>query len=261
MKTVEIDQRQPVAILAYHSLDDSGSVLSTSPRIFAEHMRILSELDADVVRITDIGRRKDRHNAAKPAVAITFDDGFRNVYEHGFPILHRYGFPVTVFLVTDYCGWTNSWPSQPAGIVRQPLLSWSQIKEMNQAGIAFGSHTQTHPNLTKVPARATEQELVGSKRAIEDALGAPVDTFAYPYGAYHDRVKELTRTHFALACATTLGFVHPGSDSYALERLDMYYFQRPRLMRHLFSQAVSGYVRARGILRGLRAGLLSPSGG
>jgi peptidoglycan/xylan/chitin deacetylase (PgdA/CDA1 family) len=147
----------------------------------------------------------------------------------------------------------NSWPSQPAGIMRQPLLSWTQIKEMNQAGITFGSHTRTHPNLTEVSAHATEDELVGSKQAIEDALGAPVDTFAYPYGAYHDRVKELTRTHFALACATTLGFVHPGSDSFALERLDMYYLQRVSLMRHLFSPAVGGYIRARGIMRGLRA--------
>ena len=249
------------AILTYHSIDDSGSVLSISPRIFAEHMRILAERGVEIVSLREIVRRMNGQGGAGPAVAITFDDGFRNVYEQGFPILRQYRFPATVFLVTDYCGGMNSWPSQPASITRQPLLSWTQIKEMNQAGITFGSHSRTHPNLTKVSARATEDELVGSKQAIEDGLGAPVDTFAYPYGAYQDRVKELTRAHFALACSTTLGFVNPGSDGFALERLDMYYFQRVFLMRHLFSPAVAAYIRARGIMRGLRTRLLSTGSG
>ncbi len=252
-----MSQFSSIAILTYHSIDDSGSVLSTSPRVFAEQMRILSQLDTDVVNIEEVARRTNDSCGIKPAVAITFDDGFSNVYEHAFPVLCRYGFPGTIFLVTDYCGGMNSWPSQPPGIMPQLLLSWNQIREMSQAGITFGSHTRTHPNLTQISARATEDELIGSKHAIEDALGAPVESFAYPYGTYHEQVKELTKRHFSLACSTRLGFVHPGSDRHALERLDMYYFQRASLMRHLFSPAVDGYVRARRIMRDLRSRLLS----
>jgi peptidoglycan/xylan/chitin deacetylase (PgdA/CDA1 family) len=251
----------PLAILTYHSIDDSGSVLSISPQVFAAHMRILGELDADIVSLRGIVQRTNGKRGARPAVAITFDDGFSNVYEHGFSILRKYGFPATVFLVTDYCGRNNSWPSQPAGIVRQPLLSWPQIREMNKAGIAFGSHTRTHPNLKEASARVIEDELVGSKQTIENALGVPVDAFAYPYGAYHDGVKDLTRKHYALACATTLGFASPGSDGFALARLDMFYFQRVNLMRRLFSPAVSGYIRTRAIMRGLRARLLPSTPG
>jgi peptidoglycan/xylan/chitin deacetylase (PgdA/CDA1 family) len=249
------------AILTYHSIDDSGSVLSLSPQTFAAQMRILADVGVDVLSLGELERRASGKGAAGRAIAITFDDGFRNVYEQAFPVLRQYGFPATVFLVTDYCGGMNSWPSQPANIMRQHLLSWTQIKEMSQAGITFGSHTRTHAKLTEVSARTTEDELIGSKRAIENALGSPVETFAYPYGTYDEQVRELARKHFSLACATTLGFVRPESDRHALERLDMYYFQRAILMRHLFSPAVDGYVRARGIMRDLRSRFLSSGSG
>ena len=261
MKALESDHFRSAAILTYHSLDDSGSVISISPRIFSEQMSILSELDADVVSIEEMLHGADEGHGCKPKIVITFDDGFRNLYEHAFPVLQRYRFPATVFLVTDYCGGMNSWPSQPSGIMRQALLSWDQIKEMSRAGITFGSHTQSHPNLTTISDREAEEEIVGSKRAIEDAIGHPVNTFAYPYGSFHDGVKKLASAHFALACATTLGFVQPGSDLFALDRLDMFYFQRVSLLRHLFAPAVDGYIGVRGIMRGLRARLLSSGSG
>jgi peptidoglycan/xylan/chitin deacetylase (PgdA/CDA1 family) len=185
-------------------------------------------------------------------IAITFDDGFRNLYEHAFPVLQRHRFPATVFLVTDYCGGLNSWPSQPLAIAQQPLLSWDQIKEMSRAGIAFGSHTRSHPILTAVSECEAEKEIVGSKRTIEDATGQSVSAFAYPYGSFHDGLKKLARAHFSLACATTLGFVQSGSDLFALDRIDMYYFRRGGLLRHLFSPAVDGYIRGRRIMRDLR---------
>jgi peptidoglycan/xylan/chitin deacetylase (PgdA/CDA1 family) len=246
---------QSTAILAYHSLDDSGSVLSTSPRVFAEQMRVLSELGVDVVSIGELRRRMIRGDAVKPMIAISFDDGFRNVYEHGLPIIQRHRFPATVFLVTDYCGRCNSWPSQPVGIPRQPLLGWREIQEMSRAGISFGSHTRTHPDLRKLTIQQAEEELAGSKKAIADATGRPVDALAYPYGAYDGAVRKLARQHFRLACSTHLGFVKRDSDLFALERIEMYYFQSPLLFRHLFSPTAGAYLGVRKQLRRLRRAL------
>jgi peptidoglycan/xylan/chitin deacetylase (PgdA/CDA1 family) len=247
-----MSRSKSIAILTYHSLDDSDSVLSTAPQVFANHMRVLAKLDADIVNLKDIGREMNRDHASKPMIAITFDDGFQNVYEHGFPVLRNYGFPATIFLVTDYCGGMNSWPSQPPGIPYQALLDWKQIKEMSRAGITFGSHTRTHPDLTTISTRDVEEEIIGSKNAIEDALGVSVDTFAYPYGLLHDGVKEVARTHFTLACSTSLGFVDSRSDFLALERLDMYYLRRLSLLSHLFSSVAGSYIRLRRLMRDLR---------
>src|SRR5262245_18520483 len=241
-----------IAILAYHSLDDSNSVLSTSPRVFAEQMRILRDLGREVISLEQVPR-ECAHRRRQDAVVITFDDGFRNVYKHALPILQSYGFPATVFLVTDYCEKTNSWPSQPAYIKEQPLLRWSEVREMSQVGVAFGSHTRTHPDLRRLDSQKAAEELAGSKQIIEDATGRPADAFAYPYGAYDDEVMRMARAHFQLACSTLLGYVTPASDPFALERLDMYYLQSPPLFRRLFSPALGAYISARRALRRIKS--------
>jgi peptidoglycan/xylan/chitin deacetylase (PgdA/CDA1 family) len=240
-----------IAILAYHSLDDSKSVLSTSPGVFAEQMRILHDLGLDVISLGQVPR-ECAHRRRENAVVITFDDGFRNVYEHALPILQSYRFPATVFLVTDYCAKTNSWPGQPAYIEQRPLLRWSEVKEMSEAGVVFGSHTRTHPDLRRLDSQKAAEELAGSKQIIEDATGRPADTFAYPYGSYDGAVMRMARAHFQLACSTVLGFVKPDSDPFALERLDMYYLQSPALFRRVFSPALGAYIGARRALRRLR---------
>jgi peptidoglycan/xylan/chitin deacetylase (PgdA/CDA1 family) len=203
-----------------------------------------------VVPLSELGRARAERDPARPQVAITFDDGLRSVYEHGLPVLAGLGLTATVFLVTDYCGKTNSWPGQPPGLGDRPLLGWPEIKEMAGAGIAFASHGRTHRDLTRLDDREIAAEMADSRRAIEEALGHAAVEFAYPYGAHDARVREIARAHFDLACATTLDFVAAGSDRFALERLDMYYFRRSSALGRLFAPEVRAYVALR---RGLRA--------
>ncbi|MFQ5853701.1 MAG: polysaccharide deacetylase family protein [Candidatus Binatia bacterium] len=241
-----------IAILTYHSLDDSGSVLSTAPRLFADQMQTLYELGLKVVPLSEVQHVLDGGAGPKHLVAITFDDGFRSVYEYAVPVLQRYGYTATVFLVTDYCDRTNAWPGQPLSIERRPLLRWSEIREMSQSGIAFGSHTRTHPDLRIMTKRDAEHELVASKKAIEDAIGSAVNVFAYPYGVYDNFTRRLASTHFSLACSATLGFARSSSDPFALERIDMYYLQHPVFFRRLFSTEAHAYISFRRYLRSLR---------
>ena len=239
-----------VAILTYHALDDSGSVLSTPPATFASQMRSLVESGARVVPLADLVRTALESDVSPPRVAITFDDGLRSVYEHGLPVLDELGLAATVFLVTDYCGKTNDWPGQPSGFGNRAMLGWAEIKEMAAAGVAFASHGRTHRDLTGLSAPELEMEMVESKRSIEDALGLAADGFAYPYGTHDARVRALARAHFTLACGTTFGFVTAGSDRFALERLDMYYFRRSPALGRLFAADLRAYIALR---RGLRA--------
>jgi peptidoglycan/xylan/chitin deacetylase (PgdA/CDA1 family) len=244
-----------IAILAYHSLDHSRSVLSTPPTIFTEQMKVLRDTGVRVVSLSELSDNSRRFSIDENGVVLTFDDGFRNVYEHALPVLQTYGFPATVFLVTDYCGKTNSWPGQTVTIEGEPLLGWKEIQEMSRAGISFGSHTRTHPDLRKLPIEQAEEELASSKKAIADATGRPVDTLAYPYGAYDAAVRSLAKQHFRLACSADLGFFKPDSDPFSLERIEMYYFQRPWLFRRLFAPSMSVYLRVRKQLRQLRRAL------
>lgn len=248
---------QSVAILTYHSLDDSGSVISVRPKAFAEHMRILHESDVKVVPLSNVLEIINEGKSTEKIVAITFDDGFQNFYKHGLPILQRYAFPATVFLVTDYCGKDNVWPSQGSSIVSQPLLNWDEVREMSKDGVFFGSHTKSHPDLTRLPVREVEEELVASKKAIEDATNQLVEMFAYPYGYSNETVRALTRNHFSLACSTTLGFVGPQSDLFDLERIDMYYVRPSMFFQGIFSKEMNLYINARHQLRTIRGWMLA----
>lgn len=243
---------RPAAILTYHSLDESDSVLSVSPEGFAEQMRILSETGARVVSLEEAARLLAEGDSREPVVALTFDDGFRNVYEHGFPILQRYGFTATIFIVTDYCGKDNHWPTQPSGVETLPLMTWDEIQEMHRAGIHFGGHTRTHADLLQISPQEAEEEIAVSRQTLEERLGGPIRAFAYPYGYYDETVKRLTAKHYSLACSARLGFARLGSDPFALERLDMYYLRSPAMFRSLFTPRVGAYIQFRRGLRDLR---------
>lgn len=247
----------PNAILTYHSLDESGSVVSMAPSLFAAQMSLLAEQGIQVTPLEELLSPPPGTDLSRPRVAITFDDGFENVYEHAWPILQRYNFPATVFLVTDYCGHSNMWPGQPPHIPRSSLLRWSQVREMQAGGIDFGAHTCTHPNLTRLAARQIIRELSVSKQRLEETLGEPVITFAYPYGAHDPRVRDLAAQYFDVACTTDLGFVHADSHPLALARLDMYYLRHPTWLGRLFSAPMRAYVALRHTLRVSRRHLLS----
>jgi peptidoglycan/xylan/chitin deacetylase (PgdA/CDA1 family) len=88
-------------------------------------------------------------------------------------------------------------------------LSWQEIGEMSGAGIEFGAHTVTHPNLTTVSDEALAWELAESKRVLEERLGRSIRTLAYPIGthcAYDARVMEAARNcGFGLAASYVSG--------------------------------------------------------
>lgn len=239
-------------ILTYHSLDDLGSVLSTSPATFGRHLQVLRETGANVLSLRDGAERLRGGDLPERAVVITFDDGFRSVREHALPLLQHYGFTATVFVVSGFVGRKNSWPGQPSFVTIQPLLGWDQIRELAAAGLDVGAHSHTHPHLPDLSRQQIEAEIVQSKLEIEDRIGRRVETFAHPYGDYDEVVLDAVSAHVSVACAADLGFAGPASNPLALERLDVYYLRSPWGLRRLFSRPLRAYVAVRRAARELR---------
>jgi len=240
-------------ILTFHAVDHRPSVISFLPRVFEHGMALLHDSGyrtLSLVELTDCIRR--RVSIPERSFVITFDDGYRSVYEHAFPVLQRHGMTATVFLTVG----TTQQERLPC-MEGRSMLSWAQIKEMHRAGIAFGAHTLTHPDLTRLPAELLEVEVVGGKRVIEDALGSRVDTFAYPFGRYDNRCRELVSRHFLCACSDRLGLLRPSTDFYAMERVDAYYLRTERLFHTMLSNWFPLYVQVRSIPRRIRRALYS----
>lgn len=243
-----------VPILTYHSIDESGSVISTAPEVFRRQMRHLSENDYHVVSLETLVKSVIENKTSSPkTVALTFDDGFQNFYTTAFPVLEQYGFKATVFLVTDCCDNQNVWEADSPDIPTSKLLSWTEIKELHKCGIEFGSHTRTHPDLTRISNAAATREITESKAAIENALGAEVTTFAYPYGRFNTAVRAIAGKTFAAACSTNLGKIGRTSDFFSLERVDAYYLSEPKVFNSLSSKTFDRYLRFRQSLRQLKS--------
>jgi peptidoglycan/xylan/chitin deacetylase (PgdA/CDA1 family) len=118
--------------------------------------------------------------------AITFDDGYEEVFTLGLPILQEFGFTATVFSVSGEE--RNRWDDGQAR-----LMSADQLRQWRQAGMAVGSHCNNHVHLPRIDRESARRELAGSKAALEGILGQAVTTLAYPYGESDPTIETLAR--------------------------------------------------------------------
>ncbi len=170
-----------VPILMYHSIDhnDKASGLSVSPENFARQMEFLRKNNYNVIPLEKtIAYIRKKERPPQKTIAITFDDGFENNYKDAYPVLKKYGIPAAIFIIVNRVGAPG-------------FLTWDEIKEMSDSGIiTIGSHTRTHFWLLGSDPRFLADEVVNSKKILEDKLGKKVNIFCYPMGAFDAQSKK-----------------------------------------------------------------------
>ena len=227
-------------ILMYHGISDVPEAAgagyyqtNTRPEVFRRQLEVLAELGYRTFELAQaLARLREPGPAGEKCVVITFDDGFRNFYVDAFPALQTHGFTATVFLPTAFIG-------EPRRAFKSAeCLTWAEVRELRQHGIGFGSHTVSHPELERLSRPEIERELRVSKSELEERLGEPVTTFAYPFAfPQHDREftrrlrKMLGEAGYACCATTELGRVRPGDDPFRLKRLPVNSLDDPALFR------------------------------
>lgn len=244
-------------VLMYHGVS-AAALTSITPALFEWQM---SSLHRAGVRVLPLGEVVDRLRRDLPlpsrALAITFDDGLRSVYDQAWPVLRRYGFPATVFLVANHIDRDNGWPGQPPQVRPEPMLTWSQVRELDRDGLELAAHTLDHPRLDLLAEDAVRAQVAGSRTAIEAQVGHAVTLFAYPYGRHTPAVRAITGESFAGACTARPGLVEDDSDPLRLDRIDVAYLAHPFLFRALFNPAFPLYIAVRRLLRSAGSRLLA----
>jgi peptidoglycan/xylan/chitin deacetylase (PgdA/CDA1 family) len=130
-------------------------------------------------------------DASGPArLAVTLDDGDSSMFEHAFPILKQLGVPGTAFVAVLPVGTPG-------------FLTWGQLESLAAAGWEIGSHTMTHRRLPDLDDASLDAELLESRLTIEDKIGRPCRSIAYPYSAWDARVRSATaRAGYTAGCVT-----------------------------------------------------------
>jgi peptidoglycan/xylan/chitin deacetylase (PgdA/CDA1 family) len=208
-------RRIAVPILMYHYISvppDEEDVyrvdLSVSPEDFRAQMRYLASAGYAVISLYDLNMAL-RWGAPLPPrpVVITFDDGYRDAYEHAFPVLQEHGFTATFFVITGRLD-----AGDPA------YISWQQAGEMAVAGMSIASHTKEHPNLVGRDPDFLHYQIQGSLESIEAHTGQPARFFCYPAGRWDEAALEALRAHGVWAAVVTEGGVEHTTDGMLLLR-------------------------------------------
>jgi peptidoglycan/xylan/chitin deacetylase (PgdA/CDA1 family) len=275
-------------ILAYHKVspDPHPFFEPVHPDVFEKQIEFLSRYYR-VMPLLELVERSGMGEVPTGAVAITFDDGYRDNYEYAFPVLKKYGVGATIFVSTgaietgellwhdrvfDAFRYTTVSRARlrETGIpelILEPMearhrsilpvlqrakalygeerlrfveqveealkpsvdetwkdrmLTWQQIRQMHASGIDFGSHTVSHPVLSRIPRYEMVKELIESKEQISRQLGVPTNSFAYPNGHagdYNDEVQAVLKdAGYVCAVTSEFGFNHVFSNPFELRR-------------------------------------------
>jgi len=142
----------------------------------------------------------------RPRVVVTFDDGYRDVYENAWPVLSRRGIPAVVYPVVGDIGKTGIvWPEN-ADRRPQDLMSAGQIREMAAGGAEFGSHLWEHRRAGRLPPEELREQLARSFNGLAEITGRRTLSLAYPYGDYSPQVvAETARAGYRYAVTTREG--------------------------------------------------------
>jgi peptidoglycan/xylan/chitin deacetylase (PgdA/CDA1 family) len=252
-----------MTILCYHAIDpDWRSPISVRPDEFEAQCAWLAR-SRRVLGLADAVPRLDRRGRLpRGLVALTFDDGFASLFDHGLPPLTRLGLPATVFLVARTLApegkavdWVDDPPPRPPA-----TLSLDQVVEMQAAGVRFESHSLDHRDLRVLTDEECERDLRSSRELLEDLLRRPVTLLAYPRGHHDARVRRAAE-RAGYAFAFTLPEAREPVGRFAIPRVGIYDGNGTRGLRtkaspwYLAARTSRGYAplrRAFEAARGLR---------
>jgi peptidoglycan/xylan/chitin deacetylase (PgdA/CDA1 family) len=125
--------------------------------------------------------------AGRPAVAVTFDDAFDCVRRNALPVLEALRIPATIFAVSGNLGRAPAWHMvEDDSDSAETVMTAEQLRSLPADLIGIGSHTVTHPMLSRLAPADVRREAIESKRDLEAIVGHAVADFSFPYGDYSD---------------------------------------------------------------------------
>lgn len=218
-----LTKQQRVIILLYHRVSDEfrDSVTIGIER-FDQHMAFIAR-HYTLVSLKQVVRGDIPRHAAKPVLAVSFDDGYLDNFENAAPILLKHQVPCTFFISTEKIRDNKPFDHDLRALgFGLDNMNWAQVQAMHRWGFQFGSHTRNHVNLAEISDEVALQELEGSLADIRSQLDQQEVFIAFPYGRKHhitsarvDMMKELGYG----ACFSAYGGLNEDIDRFDIRRI------------------------------------------
>jgi len=233
-----------IPVLMYHHVNPrSGDMITVTPADFEAHLRSIQEGGYRTLSLEELlafmeGSLKIRERA----LLITLDDAYLDNYIYAFPLLEKYNVRALVFAPTAWLDGASKAPIDEKGIrnfkanppahnqskalvaegkFSKVIMNWDMAREMQGSGlIEFGSHTVTHAECDSLKEAELERELGGSKKRLEEELGASCRSLCWPRGKFNEAAIEAAKRAGYRACLTTRrGVVTTTSNPMSIDRI------------------------------------------
>jgi peptidoglycan/xylan/chitin deacetylase (PgdA/CDA1 family) len=217
------DGGAPLMVLMYHRIaDDRATPWTVGNAMFRRQIDWLAA-NFDVVSLV-AGVARLRAGNRRPAVAITFDDGYADNCDRALPMLLERRIPCTYYVTSQNILHSRPFAHDVAlGAAHCKPNTAQQIRELSDAGVEIGGHTRTHADLGAIQdVDELYDEIVGGAEAIGDITGRAIGSFAFPFG----QRPNLSAAAFEVArswgmssvCSAYGGFNNAGDDLFHLQR-------------------------------------------
>lgn len=201
-----------VPVLLWHAIGDSADqdLFRVTRAAFRRHLDLVVASGRVPLTAAEYGVMLTTGTTPDGAVLLTFDDGFADLVDEVLPALRARSLRATAFITSGFVG-------------RSRMLSRAGLSELvggdPHRAVEIGAHSITHPHLDVLGAREAEREIAGSGRDLEDWLGQPVTSFAYPHGSHSRRTRALAvQCGYRTVHAVRNALSHPDDDVYAVSR-------------------------------------------
>jgi|TARA_B110000116_G_scaffold203302_1_gene178347 peptidoglycan/xylan/chitin deacetylase (PgdA/CDA1 family) len=205
-----------IPILTYHSISSDNSKVSITIQTFEKQIKYFKENGYNSINFNQLNS-----NINKPII-ITFDDGYKDNLINALPILKKYDFTATIFIISNFIGKKNFWDRNQQNFSNKEHLSTADINEWITNGMNIGSHSHNHLDLTQLNISDLSDELIMSKKSLENITQKKIDIFCYPFGKINKTVYQNVKNLYEKAVTTNRSrynlLIH---DTHLMPRIDM----------------------------------------
>ena len=183
-------------VFVWHSVGEGSAndPYDLTPEEFEAELELLDRWDAHPVKLETLFDAIDGDGKlpARPVV-LTFDDGRECQLTKALPLLRKHQFVAETFVVTHHLGADAAHRFiEHDGHGDHPMLTWAELKQMVASGVFVPeSHGLTHRSFHALDSAEQKQELLASRAELRIRLNQPIDFFAYPFGAFEWRSRNL----------------------------------------------------------------------